>query len=153
MTGAMPDHGDWWVLAGPTAGRTLTTVAEVVVGFVEPVFAGGIEDVEINGVFDGPGFVGQVGRDAQDFAGADDDFAAIDGKFQGAFEDVGYLLVVVVMQRDVRAFLQQHARQHDFVADDHFAVDERIQLLTLDVFPYDMLRLRRGAQSASPAAA
>ena len=121
------------------AVRALTTVAEVVVGFVEPVFAGGIKDVEVDGIFDGPGFVGQVRRDAEDFAGADDDFAAINGKFQGAFEDVGYLLVVMVMQWDVRAFLQQHARQHNLVADYHFAVDERIQLLALDVFPCDML--------------
>src|SRR6266404_8024308 len=76
---------------GDVAGaavRALTTVAEVVVGFVEPVFAGGIEDVEVDGIFDGPGFVGQVRRDAEDFAGADDDFAANNGKFQGAFEDV-----------------------------------------------------------------
>ncbi len=84
--------------------------------------------------------MGQVGRDAEDFVGADDDFAAIDGKFQGAFENVGNLLVVMVVQRDVRAFLQQHARQHDFVADHHLAVDERIQLLAFDIFPCNMLR-------------
>jgi hypothetical protein len=130
MQGPMPERASLWAL---------TAVAEVVVGFVEPVFAGGIEDVEVDGVFDGPGFVGEVGRDAENFAGADDDFAAINGKFQGAFEDVGYLLVVMVMQGDVRAFLQQHAGQHDFVADHHLAVDERIQLLALDVFPSDML--------------
>src|SRR5882762_2504479 len=64
----------------PTPKVTLTAVAEVVVGFVEPVFARRVEDVEVDGVFDCPGFVGHVRGDAQDFSGAHDDFFAIDGK-------------------------------------------------------------------------
>ena len=42
---------------------------------------------------------GMCGRDAQNFAGVHDDFFAVDGEFQRAFQDVGDLLVVVMMQR------------------------------------------------------
>ena len=45
-------------------------MAEVVVGLVEPVFAWGVEDVEVDGVFEGPGFVGHMRGDAQNFSGA-----------------------------------------------------------------------------------
>src|SRR6266480_5209 len=135
---------------GIGAGRTLATMSQIVVGLVQPVFARGIEDVEVHGIFQSPGLVRHVRRDAQHFAGANDDLLAIDGKLQRAFEDIGHLLVVVVMQRHVRAFLHQHARQHDFIADQHFAADEGIELLALHAFPRDVLRFRRGAHFFSP---
>ena len=49
----------------------LPAMAEVIVGFVQPVFTRGIEDVEVHGVFQGPGFMRHIWRNAQDFAGAD----------------------------------------------------------------------------------
>src|SRR5260370_24693021 len=54
------------------------------------------------------------------------------------------------MQRHVRPFLHQHPCQHDFIADQHFAVDERVQLLAFHVFPCDVLRFRQGAHFFSP---
>src|ERR1700674_564036 len=132
------------------AGRTLATVSQIVVGLVQPVFARGIEDVEVHGIFERPGLVRHVRRDAQHFAGANDDLLAIDRKFQRAFEDVGHLLVVVVVQRHVRAFLHEYARQHNFIANQHFAADEGIELLALHAFPRDVLRFRRGAHFFSP---
>jgi len=82
-------------------------VAEIGVGFVEPVFAGRGEDVEVESVLEGPCFVRHVGGDAENFAGADHDFLAVDGKFESAFEDVGELFVVMMMQRDVAVFLMK----------------------------------------------
>src|SRR5260370_41816925 len=66
-------------LLGPATARTLTAVPQIVIGLVEPVFARGIEDIQVHGIFQRPGFVGHVWRDAQHFAGADDDLLAIAG--------------------------------------------------------------------------
>src|SRR5712692_6187010 len=134
----------------PRSHFSLAAVAQVVVGFVEPVFARRIENVEVHSVFEGPGFVGHVRGDTQDFAGANDDFFAVNGEFQRAFEDVGNLLIVMRMHGHVRTLLEQHARQHDFVADHHFTVDQRIELLAFHVFPGDVLRFGRGAHFISP---
>src|SRR5882757_5962780 len=57
-SGAEAQLRDWLHVGAkpPTPKVKLAAVAEVVVGFVEPVFARGIEDVEVDGVFDCPGF-------------------------------------------------------------------------------------------------
>src|SRR5256885_7987345 len=114
-------------------------MSQIVVGLVQPVLARRIEDVQVHGVFERPGLVGHVRGDAQHFAGTHHQLLAVDGKFQRAFENVGDLFVVVVMQRHVRTFFEQHARQHDFIADQHFAADEGIQLFALHVFPRHVL--------------
>lgn len=113
----------------------LAPVAEVVVGFVQPIFAGRIEDIEIHGVFESPGFVRHVRGDAQDFAGVYDDFFSVDGEFQRAFQDVGDLFIVVMMQGHVPAFFYEHTGEHNLVADDHFAIDQRVKFLALDLVP------------------
>src|SRR5260370_41677678 len=46
-------------------GRSLAPVTQIVVGLVQPVFARGIEDIKIDGIFQRPGLVRQVRRDAQ----------------------------------------------------------------------------------------
>jgi hypothetical protein len=48
------------------------------VGLVDPIGAGRIENIEVNRVFERLGFVRHVGGDAEHFAGVDDDFLAID---------------------------------------------------------------------------
>ena len=116
-------------------------MAEVVVGLIKPVFAGRVEDVEIDSVFEGPGFVRHVGRDTQDLPCADDDLLAVNGKLKSTFEYVCDLLVVVVMLRDVRTFLELDTGEHDFIANDHLAIDERVELLAVDIFPGDVLHL------------
>ena len=54
-----------------------TSAAEVGVVAGDPVFAGRGEDVEVDGVFEGEDFVGDVGRDYQDFVGVEDGFGWI----------------------------------------------------------------------------
>jgi hypothetical protein len=102
---------------------------------VDPVLAWGIEDVEINGVFEGEGLVRNVGRNAEDFAGMDGDLFAFEGKFQCALEDVGDLLVVVAVKRDVRAFLEQDTRDHDSGADNELTADEGVELFYFNIGP------------------
>src|SRR5258708_29507979 len=96
--------------------QNLAAVTKIVVGFVEPVGAGRSEDVEIERVFERPGFVRHVGGDAKNFAGADDYLFAINGEFQCAFENVCELLVVVMMKPDLTAFFEEHAGYHELLA-------------------------------------
>ena len=128
----------------------LATVAEIVVGLVEPVLAGRGEDVEIECIFKSPGFVGHVRRDAQNFAGANDDLLAVDGKFQGTFEDVSKLLIDVMMQRDVAVFFDEDAGEHDLLTVNHFAVDVGIEMFALDLAPGNVFRFGIGAHFAPP---
>ena len=87
-------------------------------------------------------------RDAEDFAGVDDDFFAVDPELERAFENVGELLVVVAVLGDDAAFLQQHASQHDFLADDELALQERVKVFERDGAPGDVLRGRESARLA-----
>ena len=70
--------------------------------------------------------MGHIGRDAQDFARAHDDLLAVNRELQGTFEDVGDLFIMMMVHRHMRALLEEHARQHDFVPHYHFAADEFI---------------------------
>ena len=108
---------------------------EVGVVAVDPILTRGIEDVEVDGVFEGEGFVGYVGWDAEDFAGVDDDFFVFKDELQSAFEDVGDLFVVMAVQRDVRAFFQQDAGDHNTGAYDELAADEWVERFDFDVGP------------------
>ena len=82
-------------------------MAEIVIGLAEPILARRSEDVEIESVLEGPGFVWHVGGNAENLAGAHDDFLAVDREFESAFENVGELFVVMMMQRDVASFLRK----------------------------------------------
>jgi hypothetical protein len=66
------------------------------------------------------------------------------------FQDVGELLVVVVVQRHVAAFLDEHPGDHDLLPVHHFAVDQRVQVLALDVLPGDVFRCGAGGHGAPP---
>src|SRR5258708_33791659 len=46
-------------------GRSLAPLTQIIVGLVQPVFARGIEDIKIDGIFERPGLVRQVRREAQ----------------------------------------------------------------------------------------
>src|SRR5580704_17807243 len=74
--------------------------AKIIVRLVEPVFARRIKDIEVERVFERPGFVRHVGGDAEHFPGAHDDLLSIDGKFQCAIEDVRYLFIVMLVLGD-----------------------------------------------------
>src|SRR5260370_41654556 len=43
-------------------GRSLAPLTQIIVGLVQPVFARGIEDIKIDGIFERPGLVRQVRR-------------------------------------------------------------------------------------------
>jgi len=116
-------------------------MAEIVIGFVQPVLAGRIKNVKINGVFQRPGFVRHVRRDAEHFARPDDDFLAVNGELQGSFEDVGDLLVVMMVERDVSAFFHQHPSKHDFLSMEHFPINQRIEVLAFDLIPGNVFQL------------
>src|SRR5260370_21743231 len=90
---------------------------QVLVRLVDPVGARGIEDVEIASVFQRLSFVRHVRRDAENFAGIDNDLPAVNPELQRTFEDVSQLLVVMTVLGNDAAFLQQHARQHDLLAN------------------------------------
>ena len=53
------------------------------------------------------GFVRHIGRDAENFAGMNGDFFAVDPELQCAIEDVGELLVVMAVLGNDAAFFQK----------------------------------------------
>jgi len=113
---------------------------EILIGLVDPVSAGRIEDVEVDSVFEGFGFVRHVRRDAERLAGVDHDFLAVDPEFERSFENVGELLVVVVVFRDDAAFFEQHASEHDALADYELALQEGLEVFERNGVPRDVLQ-------------
>ncbi len=79
-----------------------------------------------------------VGRNAEHFPGTHDDLFSIDRKLQRAIQDVRHLLIVMLMHGDVGSLFQEHARKHQFVAHDHFAVDQVVQFFAFHFVPRDV---------------
>src|SRR5258708_27714046 len=77
--------------------RLLTAVAQIAIRLVQPVFSRRIEDVQVQCVFELPGFVRHVGRNAEHFPGTHDDLFSIYRKLQRAIQDVRHLLIVSLM--------------------------------------------------------
>jgi hypothetical protein len=110
--------------------------AEVAVVFVDPVLAGWGEDVEVDGVDEGGGGVGQVAGDDEDLTGVDGvGGAVVEVEAEGAFGDEGDLFVGVGVARDDAAFGEDDAGEHGFFAGYEFAREERIELLVFYVVP------------------
>ena len=130
--------------------RRLATVPQVVVGFVQPILAGGIEHIQVNRVFKGPSLVRHVGRDAKHFSGFDDDLPAIDGKLERAFHNVRHLFIVMVMERDMRALFHDYAGKHQVLAGEHLALDERVERFALDSIPGNVFCLGWAGHFLSP---
>jgi len=121
----------------------LFLASKVLVGLIDPISAGRVEDVEIHRVFESLGHVRHVGRDAEHFARVDDNFAAIDAELQCPVKDVSKLLVVMAVLGYDAAFFQQHPRQHNFLTYDELPLQERVQLFERDRVPGDVLELGR----------
>jgi len=113
---------------------------QVLVSLVDPIGAGGIEDVEVDSVFHGLGFVWHVRRDAESLAGVHNDFAAIDPELESAFENVGELLVVVAVLGDDASFFEQHARQHNVLAYHELALQQRVEVFERNGVPRNVLQ-------------
>src|ERR1700737_2606967 len=86
---------------GRPHGSHSPAVPQVVVGLVQPVFARGVEDVQVDGVLESPGLVWHVRWYAQYLTGAYHDFFPINGELHCAFKDICDLLVVMVVLRYV----------------------------------------------------
>jgi hypothetical protein len=67
---------------------------------------------------------GNVWRDQENVARAHDDFLAVDDEIQRTFNHVADLLVNVVMHGNVRALLQDDAREHDVGSYDILPRDQ-----------------------------
>jgi hypothetical protein len=111
-------------------------LAEVGVGFVDPVLARGGEDVEGDGVFEGGGGVGDVPGDYEDLAGAEDaDVAFAEVEAEGAGDDVADLLVGVGVAGDDAAFGEEETGEHGLFSVDELALQEGVELLDWNIGP------------------
>src|SRR5882672_11116423 len=81
---------------------------QVGVGLFQPVLARRTEDVDIEGILQRVGLVGQVARQMQHLSRAHHDLFALvpDEELQGTFQDVGELLVRVRVLGDDAALFQ-----------------------------------------------
>ena len=113
---------------------------EILVGLVDPIRTGRIEDVEVNGIFERLSLVRHVGRNAERFAGVDHDHFSVDPELERSFQDVGQLLVGVAVLRHDAAFFQQHARQHDFLPYYELTLQQRRQILKQNAAPRNVLQ-------------
>ena len=87
------------------------------------------------GIFDG---------NAQDLSRVHHDFLIIDPELECALDDVRQLLVVMRVLRDDTSFLEQHACQHDFLADHKLALQQRVQVFQRNRVPWNVLQTGRG---------
>src|SRR5258708_33612122 len=91
------------------------SAAEVSIAAVEPVLPRRIEHVHIQRVLERQCPVGQVRRDHENLARADDDLTVAvraQPKVQRAFEDIGDLFILVRMAPDPVSFLEVDMRDH-----------------------------------------
>jgi len=120
--------------------RALLLAAEIGVVAGDPVVAGWGEDVEVVGVFEGLGHVGDVAGDDEGLAAVDvvDMFLGAffaDGETEDAGEDEDDLLVRMRVPGDDAAFGELNAREHRLRAVDELAREKRVELLGRDVGP------------------
>jgi hypothetical protein len=122
-------------LDGPQRAER-STLTEVAVVLIEPVLAGWGEDVEVDGVFEGLGGVGEVAGDDEDLAGSDDVRGAVaHDEAERSLEDEGELLVGVGVGWDDAALGEDDAGEHRLSAGNELAAEERVELFVFDVFP------------------
>lgn len=114
--------------------------AKIIIGLVDPVGTGRVEDVEVHGVDQSLGFVRHVRRDGQNFTGVDHDLPAVDPELQGAIEDIGNLFVVMAMLGHDATLLQQDASHHDVLADHEMTLQQGIEILDRHRAPWDVLQ-------------
>lgn len=114
---------------GP-AGCPIWLTPEIGIVASGPVFAGGGEDVDVDGFFESEDFVRKVGRNDEELAFAEDDFARCAGavfmqkELEAAGEEVGYLFVDMTVQRDVRALMQGDAGDGNVGTVDELAAEQ-----------------------------
>jgi len=119
----------------------LDSGAEICVVAGDPVFAGRGEDVEVDGVFEGEDFVGNVGRDDEDFVWIEDGLrgrirpGVMQQESELAGERNSDLFVVMAVERNVGTLTEGDASDHDVAAGDELAAEERVHRLDGEVGP------------------
>jgi hypothetical protein len=116
------------VAAAITLSKSALLSTQVFVGFIDPVGAWRVENVEVDSIFQGFCFVRHMGRDGQDVTGAYHDDLSIDPEFQGAFDNVCDLLVMMTVLGNDAALFQQYACQHHVFTDDEMPLEERVEI-------------------------
>jgi hypothetical protein len=111
------------------------------VSLIDPIGARRIENVEIDRVFERLSFVRHVGGDAENFAGVDNDFLTVDPELQRSVENVSELFVMVAVLGNDATFFKEHARQHNFLADDELPSQQWIQIFERNGVPGNVLVL------------
>ena len=76
------------------------SLAEIAVVMIEPIPAWRSKEVDVLSIFKSCGGVGHVGRDHQEFSGANDDGLAGDDELESAGENKGDLLVDMAVPGD-----------------------------------------------------
>lgn len=94
-----------------------------------------MKDVQIDCIFQRFGFVWHVRRNAKNFAGAHNDFFAINPELQRALQNVRQLLVVMAMLGYDTTFLQQHTCEHKLLAGDELTIEKGIQVFGFNFLP------------------
>ncbi len=122
----------------------LFCATKVLVGFVDPVGSGRIEDVEVDRVFERLSLVRHIAWDCQNLTRTNHNFPAIDPELERALENIGELLVVVTVQGNNAALFHEYASDHDVSADDEVALEERIQILDGNSVPRDVFEVSLG---------
>ncbi len=120
----------------------LCFLPQIGIVFVDPILTGWIEDVQVDRILKRDRFMRHVGWNAEHFPRGDREFPVVDVEVQGAFEDIGDLLIVMAMQGHPGALLQQDARGHHIGAHDHLPAYLRAQWFNLDIVPLDVLCFR-----------
>jgi len=122
-------------------GSSTHVLAQICVGFIDPVGARRVKDVEIDGVHERLGPMRHVGRNGQNFARVHDDLFAIDPEFQRAFQDVSDLLIVMAVLGHDASLLEQDASEHDVLPDHEVAAKQWVQSFDFDGTPGNVAQL------------
>src|ERR1700730_12093446 len=117
----------------------LRFLPQVSIIFIDPILTGRIKDVQVDRVLQRNRLMRHVGWNAQHFPSRDREFPVVDVEVQGAFENIGDLLIVMAVQRHPGALLQQDARGHYVGAHNHLPSYLRAQVFYLDVIPSHVL--------------
>src|SRR5436853_3747959 len=130
--------------------RSTALASKISVVALEPVFANGAEDVEIERVFQSHGAVRHVGRDAQHLALAHHHLLALEFELQRPFENVRELLALMMVLRHHRSLGEENLRHHGLIAGDDLARDGLAENLFFHLVPRVEFHCRYRYQKPQP---
>src|SRR5215831_12487351 len=128
----------------PFVRSAWSRLPEVLILAFEPVLPRGIKDVYVEGVLECLGAVAQVAWNVQHLTGSNVHLLlAIPSQLKAkrALKNVGELLVVVLMGRNLAAFLQVDVSDHHAIAGHHPPLELVREFLSRHRFPVVQRRL------------